>query len=74
MRIATVHLLLDVESDAEACDFLSETFGYMPYVVDWGHVNPASDPLHGESTGQYLTTGEYIEGDFIAAADALLPA
>lgn len=37
MRIATVHLLIDVESDAQACDFLSETLSTMPYVVDWAH-------------------------------------
>lgn len=72
MRIATIHLLLDVESDAEACDFCSETFGDMPYVVDWAHVYPAHDPLNGESTVSYQADGAYHEGKFLPAADAIV--
>jgi hypothetical protein len=71
MRIATVHLLLDVDSDAEACDFCSETFADMPYVVDWAHVRPAHDPLNDESTAHYVQSGEYAEGDFLIAASSL---
>jgi len=72
MRIATIHLLLDVDSDAEACDFCSETFADMPYVVDWAHVAPAQNPLVGESTAFYSQLGDYREGDFLAAADDLV--
>lgn len=71
MRIATVHLLLDVDTDAEACDFCSETFRDMPYVADWAHVFPART-LDEKSTAHYAQLGDYQEGDFLQAATSLV--
>ena len=65
MRIATVHLLIDVESDAQACDFLSETLSTMPYVVDWAYAHRL---WLGEITVSFDQEGEYEEGDFLMEA------
>lgn len=74
MRIATVHLVLDVESDDEACDFCSETFGNMPYVFDWGHARPIvyGHPLE-EVTKPFLPRADYVEGDFLLALRGVSP-
>jgi cation transport regulator ChaC len=71
MRIATVHLLLDVDSDGAASDFCSETFRDMPYVVDWAHVKPAHD-LTEETTAQYIQHSHYEEGDFLQSVKSLV--
>jgi len=69
-RIATVHLLIDVEDDGSACDFLSETLGRMPFLLDWGYLNAPNNFL-SEATANYLVAGEYQEGEFLSLADIL---
>ena len=67
-RIATVHLLIDVGEDAEACDFCSETFSGMPGLLDWVHACPDV----AEVTVDYsVDASTYAEGDFNATAYAI---
>jgi hypothetical protein len=80
LRIATVHLLLDCESDDEAADYLSETFRDMPGMVDWAHAYvgynwtedgymPVADSDHAFRdvyTDEYMPMGiPYTEGEFL---------
>ena len=67
MRIVKVNLLLDVDSDAAASDFCSETFSGMPYVVDWARGDIPQNPMTEEYSTHYIQTGEYHEGDFLSA-------
>ena len=64
-RIITVHLLVGVGSDGEACNFASETFGNMPLVLDWGYSHIPQTTLEGEISHPYMITVDYYEGQFI---------
>ena len=68
-RIATVHILIRRRTDAEACDFFSETLSDMPYVTDWAHENIPFDTL-GDYTIPYESRDDarrYAEGEFLSA-------
>ena len=39
-QIATIQILVEADSPAEAADFMSETLRDMPGVLDWSYFNP----------------------------------
>lgn len=63
MRIATVHILLNVRTDAEGCDFVSELLGNADGIVDWQHIGQQNDQ---EITRFYEHNDpeNYMEGEF----------
>lgn len=64
-RIATIFIVIDQDTDAGACDFLSETLNGMPYVIDWAHADVPEDPQLGDYTIPYDVPDDYHEGLFL---------
>ena len=54
---ATIHVLVEADSEGEACDAMSEG---MRWLVDWGY-NECKPPV------KFPCQGDYKEGDFINA-------
>ena len=83
MRIATVHILLDVTTDGEADDWCSETLTSLDHVVDWSHAHRQGDAFfeppsqagasrkRSELTVYYTQSSKYGEGDFLWACPLL---
>jgi hypothetical protein len=65
-RIVTIHMLIDVDNDADAADWLSEGLRQNPDVLDWGYVKIPVDPQTMEYSKPYeYREDEYREGQFI---------
>ena len=54
---ATIHVLVEADSEGEACDAMSEG---MRWLVDWGY-NECKPPV------KFPCQGDYEEGDLINA-------
>lgn len=74
--VATIKLLVEAKSEAEACDLISETLSDQRGFVDWGYVmegdtlTPLEPPDAGDgpwwhSPSPYLIDDDYEEGDFL---------
>lgn len=62
--VATIQVCITgVNSEAEACDFLSETLRPMPHVLDWAYLQVGGQFL---SPALRVVPDDYQEGDFIS--------
>lgn len=63
-RIVTVHMLIDVENDVEACDYMSKMLRQTEGVLDWGYTEIPNK--NGEYSKPFeYDPYEYREGQFI---------
>jgi len=68
MRVAQINVLIDVETDAEACDFLSEMLRGEVLVYDWSYSDAclaAQDAGEGVTTRYSVDGATYDEGEFV---------